>query len=666
MLISRMTNDVEALDSLVTDTVVTLFQASLTLIGSVGDPALPRRRAGAADLPHLPGDGDRVAGLPHRQRRRLPAHARDDQRDHPSTCRRRCRASASCAPSRRSRATAPTSPRSTTSTAMPTSSRSTSTRPTSPPSSSSRPSPPSASSSSAGARRSTATSRSACSSASSPRSTASSTRSASSRRSTRPTSRAWRRSTRSSSCSTSRPSSPTGPTRHRARRASAARSASRTSPSATAPRKRTKLALDDVSLTVPPGQTVALVGATGAGKSTFAKLVARFYDPTDGRVLVDGHDLRDVAAHSLRSQMGIVPQEAFLFSGTIADNIALRAPRRDRGRRSRPPRGRWARGTSSPRCRPRASTPRSASAACSSPPASASSSRSPARSSPTRGSSSSTRRPRTSTCTPRGASRRAATAAGRAHGDRHRPPAVDHPPVRADRRARPGADRRAGHPRRAHRRRRRVRRALRRLGGAGRGVTKYALRAAGGRRRRADGGCDESRASRRTAAFAPAGWTPPSAADEIERLRGLLGADPEVWYLVAEPTASSSATSGSCRPIALIVPVDEPHARALPPALRDAGLLGHRPGDDGCTPRRSRRPRRAASPRCGCSRRPAQAARAALLRARGMDARAPARVRASASASRSPNTAPLWRYSSRPRRMASATAAARSLTPSFS
>ncbi len=87
-----------------------------------------------------------------------------------------------------------------------------------------------------------------------------------------------------------------------------------------------KLALEDVSLTVPPGQTVALVGATGAGKSTFAKLVARFYDPTDGRVLVDGHDLRDVAARSLRSQMGIVPQEAFLFSGTIGDNIAFGRP----------------------------------------------------------------------------------------------------------------------------------------------------------------------------------------------------------------------------------------------------------------------------------------------------------------------------------------------------
>ncbi len=85
-------------------------------------------------------------------------------------------------------------------------------------------------------------------------------------------------------------------------------------------------ALTDVSLHVPPGQTVALVGATGAGKSTLAKLVARFYDPTAGRVLVDGHDLRDVTARSLRSRMGIVPQEAFLFSGTIGENIGFGRP----------------------------------------------------------------------------------------------------------------------------------------------------------------------------------------------------------------------------------------------------------------------------------------------------------------------------------------------------
>jgi ATP-binding cassette subfamily B protein len=85
-------------------------------------------------------------------------------------------------------------------------------------------------------------------------------------------------------------------------------------------------ALRDIDLVVPPGQTVALVGETGAGKSTLAKLVARFYDPTEGRVLVDGHDLRDVTMHSLRSQMGIVPQEGFLFSGTIRENIAFGRP----------------------------------------------------------------------------------------------------------------------------------------------------------------------------------------------------------------------------------------------------------------------------------------------------------------------------------------------------
>jgi ATP-binding cassette subfamily B protein len=85
-------------------------------------------------------------------------------------------------------------------------------------------------------------------------------------------------------------------------------------------------ALRDVDLVIAAGQTVALVGETGAGKSTFAKLVARFYDPTSGRVLVDGHDLRSVTAHSLRSQMGIVPQEGFLFSGTVRQNISFGRP----------------------------------------------------------------------------------------------------------------------------------------------------------------------------------------------------------------------------------------------------------------------------------------------------------------------------------------------------
>jgi ATP-binding cassette subfamily B protein len=88
----------------------------------------------------------------------------------------------------------------------------------------------------------------------------------------------------------------------------------------------TRLVIEDVDLTVAPGETVAFVGPTGAGKSTLAKLVTRFYDPTAGRVLIDGHDLRDVTMHSLRSQLGVVPQEPFLFAGTIGDNIAFARP----------------------------------------------------------------------------------------------------------------------------------------------------------------------------------------------------------------------------------------------------------------------------------------------------------------------------------------------------
>ncbi|HLM86372.1 MAG TPA: ABC transporter ATP-binding protein [Solirubrobacteraceae bacterium] len=96
--------------------------------------------------------------------------------------------------------------------------------------------------------------------------------------------------------------------------------------SANASQEQETLALEHVDLRIPAGQTVALVGATGAGKSTMAKLAARFYDPTRGRVLVDGHDLREVSSQSLRSQMGIVPQEAFLFSGSVRENIAFGRP----------------------------------------------------------------------------------------------------------------------------------------------------------------------------------------------------------------------------------------------------------------------------------------------------------------------------------------------------
>jgi ATP-binding cassette subfamily B protein len=85
-------------------------------------------------------------------------------------------------------------------------------------------------------------------------------------------------------------------------------------------------ALAGVSLTIEPGETVALVGETGAGKSTIVKLVARFYDPTAGRVLVDGLDLRSLDLGAFRRQLGVVPQEAFLFTGSIRDNIAYGRP----------------------------------------------------------------------------------------------------------------------------------------------------------------------------------------------------------------------------------------------------------------------------------------------------------------------------------------------------
>ena len=161
--------------------------------------------------------------------------------------------------------------------------------------------------------------------------------------------------------------------------------------------------LHDFDLEVAPGTTVALVGHTGAGKSTIAKLLARFYDPRSGRITIDGHDIRDVTQASLRRQLGIVPQEGFLFAGTVAENIAFgrsnasreqieAAAARGRGRRLH-------RGAAG-----RLRHASSASAASGSRSASGSSSRSPARCSPTRASSSSTRRRRRSTSAPSGAS----------------------------------------------------------------------------------------------------------------------------------------------------------------------------------------------------------------------------------------------------------------------
>jgi ATP-binding cassette subfamily B protein len=85
-------------------------------------------------------------------------------------------------------------------------------------------------------------------------------------------------------------------------------------------------ALDGVDLSIRPGETVALVGRTGAGKSTVVKLIARFYDPTTGRVTADGTDLRHLSLPAYRRHLGLVPQEAHLFSGTVRDNIAYGRP----------------------------------------------------------------------------------------------------------------------------------------------------------------------------------------------------------------------------------------------------------------------------------------------------------------------------------------------------
>jgi ATP-binding cassette subfamily B protein len=84
--------------------------------------------------------------------------------------------------------------------------------------------------------------------------------------------------------------------------------------------------LHGIDLDVATGTTVALVGHTGAGKSTIAKLLARFYDPTHGRITIDGLDLRDVTQASLRRQLGVVPQEGFLFAGSVRENIAFGEP----------------------------------------------------------------------------------------------------------------------------------------------------------------------------------------------------------------------------------------------------------------------------------------------------------------------------------------------------
>ena len=89
---------------------------------------------------------------------------------------------------------------------------------------------------------------------------------------------------------------------------------------------RSTTVLPDLTLTIPAGQTVALVGATGAGKTTIARLLARLYDPLEGSVLLDGVDVRQLSDRSLRQEVILITQENFLFTGSIADNIELGKP----------------------------------------------------------------------------------------------------------------------------------------------------------------------------------------------------------------------------------------------------------------------------------------------------------------------------------------------------
>ena len=127
-----------------------------------------------------------------------------------------------------------------------------------------------------------------------------------------------------------------------------------------------------IDLHIPAGACIALVGDTGHGKSTLAKLIGRFYDPDSGAIRVDGVDLRDVELRSYRRQLGVVLQDPFLFAGTIADNIRFARPDATDERRARDRRARSASTRVARALRRRASITSSAKAARASPPASGS------------------------------------------------------------------------------------------------------------------------------------------------------------------------------------------------------------------------------------------------------------------------------------------------------
>ena len=156
--------------------------------------------------------------------------------------------------------------------------------------------------------------------------------------------------------------------------------------------------LKDVDLRVAAGSTVAIVGPTGCGKSTLVSLLPRLVDPPPGTVFVDGHDVRRLPLATLRAAIGFVPQESFLFSATLRENVALAEGTQDRAP-SGPPGSRSSRRTCATSRTD--SRPAWASAASRSPAASGSARRSPARSPPTRASWSSTTRSRPSTPRPR-------------------------------------------------------------------------------------------------------------------------------------------------------------------------------------------------------------------------------------------------------------------------